>query len=100
MSKNTHPCRVQLSRRKGWRIPKNSVVVSRPSKWGNPFTLIKTPEDPTGRIEATAAFRILCKRGNSVERIRRELRGKNLACWCPLDGLPCHADVLLEIANT
>ena len=27
-----------------------------------------------------------------------ELRGHDLACWCPLD-LPCHADVLLEIAN-
>jgi hypothetical protein len=27
-----------------------------------------------------------------------DLRGKNLACWCPLDQ-PCHADVLLEIAN-
>ena len=26
------------------------------------------------------------------------LRGKNLACWCPLDQ-PCHADVLLELAN-
>ena len=30
--------------------------------------------------------------------IRAELRGKDLACWCPLDS-PCHADVLLEIAN-
>lgn len=27
-----------------------------------------------------------------------ELRGKNLACWCALDA-PCHADVLLELAN-
>jgi len=27
-----------------------------------------------------------------------ELRGKNLACWCPLDK-PCHADILLELAN-
>ena len=27
-----------------------------------------------------------------------ELRGKDLACWCPLDQ-PCHADVLLELAN-
>lgn len=27
-----------------------------------------------------------------------DLRGKNLACWCPLDQ-PCHADVLLELAN-
>ncbi len=33
-----------------------------------------------------------------LEEIRAELRGKDLACWCPLDG-PCHADVLLEIAN-
>jgi hypothetical protein len=29
---------------------------------------------------------------------RRELSGKDLACWCPLDS-PCHGDVLLEIAN-
>ena len=27
-----------------------------------------------------------------------ELRGKDLVCWCPLDR-PCHADVLLELAN-
>ncbi len=27
-----------------------------------------------------------------------QLRGKDLACWCPLDQ-PCHADVLLELAN-
>lgn len=27
------------------------------------------------------------------------LRGRDLVCWCPLDGLPCHADVLLELAN-
>ncbi len=30
--------------------------------------------------------------------VRRELAGRDLACWCPLDG-PCHADVLLEVAN-
>ncbi len=34
----------------------------------------------------------------TTEQVRRELRSKNLACWCPLDQ-PCHADVLLEIAN-
>lgn len=33
-----------------------------------------------------------------IETKTYELRGKNLACWCPLDQ-PCHADVLLEIAN-
>jgi hypothetical protein len=33
------------------------------------------------------------------ERFAEQLRGKDLACWCPLDQ-PCHADVLLEIANS
>nr|WP_272896981.1 DUF4326 domain-containing protein [Mycolicibacterium tusciae] len=34
----------------------------------------------------------------STEDVRRELRGHDLVCWCPLDS-PCHADVLLELAN-
>jgi len=34
----------------------------------------------------------------SVDDARHELAGRDLACWCPLDQ-PCHADVLLEIAN-
>lgn len=34
----------------------------------------------------------------TVEEIQTKLRGHNLACWCPLSQ-PCHADVLLEIAN-
>lgn len=33
-----------------------------------------------------------------VADVVRELRGHDLACWCPLDQ-PCHADVLLELAN-
>jgi len=32
------------------------------------------------------------------EKLIAPLRGKNLACWCALDQ-PCHADVLLELAN-
>ncbi len=32
------------------------------------------------------------------EHYLAELRGRDLACWCPLDQ-PCHADVLLELAN-
>jgi hypothetical protein len=35
----------------------------------------------------------------SIEDARRELKGRDLACWCSLDG-PCHADVLIEIANS
>jgi hypothetical protein len=36
--------------------------------------------------------------GVSVDDVRRELRGRDLACYCPLDE-PCHADVLLAVAN-
>ena len=92
------PRRIQLSRKAGWKIPPNTVVVSRPSKWGNPFTLKNNP-----RAIAVMRYDTLVS-GNSssdfpcIADIQRELRGKNLACWCPLDQ-PCHADVLLRLAN-
>lgn len=35
----TTPQRIQLSRAKGWRKPENTVVVARPSKWGNPWKI-------------------------------------------------------------
>lgn len=34
----------------------------------------------------------------TVDDIRSELAGKDLACWCALDQ-PCHRNVLLELAN-
>lgn len=101
------PQRIQLSRTKGWRIPANTVKVDRATKWGNPFRL------PGGARpqEVVDLYRHqLCVRGHvtnrtahgaqrvTVDDVRRELRGKNLACWCK-PGAPCHADVLLEIAN-
>ena len=87
--------RVQLSRKKGWRLPPNTVVVSRPSRWGNPFKA-DWPEGGKDRDWAVSAFRgwIYYHPWDVTP-----LRGKNLACWCPLDQ-PCHADVLLEIANS
>lgn len=134
------PHRVQLRRTKGWRKPENTVVVARPSRWGN-WYVITTPmgmyrnqayttDNTTPIVAATD------KRGHftgsrwagfaskaeavafAVDMYRRsleatyvlpdgplnrefylgELRGKNLGCWCPLDQ-PCHADVLLELAN-
>lgn len=87
------PCRVQRKRTKGWRMPPNTVYVGRPTKWGN--------VDPFwgGPIPIAYYRRWLLEQGRElVTMARRELRGKNLACWCPLDQ-PCHADVLLEIAN-
>ena len=86
--------RIQLRRTKGWRKPTDAVVVARPTKWGNPYV---NPKDPA---MAVAAYR---KHIQDTESLRheamRELEGRDLACWCALDQ-PCHADVLLEIANS
>jgi len=43
----TTPQRVQLRRTKGWRLPANTVVVARPSIYGNPFRVVKEPTKPT-----------------------------------------------------
>ncbi len=89
------PVRVRLSRKKGWRKPPNTVVVCRPSKWGNPYPI----STECSREQAVALFEknVMCKGLEGL--IRAELRGRNLACWCALD-VPCHADVLLRIANS
>ncbi len=79
-------------------MPANTVYVGRPTKWGNPYRL----EVFDGKREAVVAafWRYLHhENGAELRNAVRELRGKNLACWCPLDQ-PCHADVLLELANT
>ena len=111
------PTRVQRKRTKGWKMPEGAVYVGRPTVWGNPWTVrdaVHLPQDDRHRF-AAARFReqlgpcILSDNDGGrrlgypwdtpVEQIIRErLRGKDLACWCPLDK-PCHADVLLEIAN-
>lgn len=110
------PKRIQRRRAKGWRMPENTVYVGRPSKWGNPNDWKEYAEwypdaEPEElRRMATSDFKhFTCDPAliphpwttpgySSVDEVRAELAGKNLACWCPLDQ-PCHADVLLEIAN-
>jgi hypothetical protein len=92
MTSMTMPNRIQRSRAKGWRMPPNTVYVGRQTKWGNPFIIAKCGS----REEAIRRFRVLVDLG--LVRDIDQLRGKDLACWCPLDE-PCHADVLLEIAN-
>lgn len=86
--------RIQLSRKKGFKLPPNTVVVSRPSKWGNPF---KVGRDGNAQV-CVNAYREWLRAHISLSLKVDELRGKNLACWCK-PGEPCHADVLLEIAN-
>jgi len=106
------PRRIQRRRAKGWRMPENTVSVCRPGPWGNPFVVGKhgTAARCVELYESLLAG-FLCisvdhecvkaqKRAvkHAVEHIG-ELRGKNLACWCGV-GKPCHADVLLRVANT
>jgi hypothetical protein len=90
------PKRIQRRRTKGWKMPPNTVYVGRPTIWGNPFS-------GGTKEEAVNSFRVDLSQGplerrQLRERAKRELRGKNLACWCK-PGQPCHADVLLELAN-
>ena len=98
------PKRIQRQRTKNWRMPANTVYVGRPTKWGNVYQVMLG----TTRESAVALYRrhIEIQLGGlpTIAQIRTVLRGKDLACWCPLqdkDGnpVPCHADVLLELAN-
>lgn len=120
------PKRIQRQRTKGWRMPEGAVYVGRPSKWGNVFVLVG--DEPSVRVRtaafdpdwtfdtaraarrhAASAFRWQLLNhpnvvGFTIDDVRAELAGRDLACWCPLEDehgnrVPCHADVLLEIAN-
>lgn len=115
------PVRVQLRRTAGWRMPPNTVKVARPTLWGNPVKVndfctakeaVQSYRDlltksqvwlmdhikfADGQFHAFAALNVIAWR-EKVKRRLPELRGKNLACFCPLDQ-PCHADVLLRLAN-
>lgn len=83
------PKRIQRRRAKGWKMPAGAIYVGRPTKWGNPFDIANT-----GRV--SAVMRFACEIAPLLDL--KPLRGRDLACWCSLDQ-PCHADVLLEMAN-
>lgn len=95
------PARIQRRRARGWVAPAGAVYVGRPTRWGNPFRT----EAYAVASHAVQDYRAwlngeLDAAGTrpTREEIIRELGGKDLMCWCAL-GQPCHADVLLEIAN-
>lgn len=120
------PKRIQRRRTKGWKMPKGAVYVGRPTKWGNPFNLkgaygeaakdlcgmdlnYSDPKNEGARDLVGYARQLAVKNYRTylekhpelIEAAKKELRGKDLACWCPVNGYePCHADVLLEIANS
>ncbi len=94
------PVRVQLRRIKGWKMPPNTVSVARPTKWGNMYVIGDSGCNgvPYTREDCVQLYRLYQVPWLELKMAREELRGKNLACFCPLNQ-PCHADVLLEIAN-
>lgn len=118
----TDPKRIQRKRTKGWRMPEGALYVGRGSRWGNPFKIgetymwlgvvglpypVPTPRAPgtydhglrvvrlTDPADAVQWYRAWL---GYTEAVSLPLPGTDLACWCPLDQ-PCHADVLLELAN-
>lgn len=106
----TTPRRIQRRRTKGCRMPEGAVYVGRPTKWGNPFKVGDeittfpyrdvfgpTVRDPAHAVEIFTSYARITVAYEDLAR--HALAGRDLACWCPLDQ-PCHADVLLTIANT
>jgi hypothetical protein len=111
------PVRVQRRRTKGWKMPENTVSVTRPGKWGNPYypgcghgyggfdakgdMICADVSDPRVQVKwfGWKMEELQQHFPDEFESYIAPLRGKNLACWCKL-GDACHADVLLELANT
>lgn len=100
------PIRLQRSRTKGYKMSYSpngleNVYVGRPTKWGNPFKIgdtfagVKIDRDLS--IELFKNYHLV-ENKFYIEKVKDRLRGKNLVCWCPLD-VPCHADILIKIAN-
>ncbi len=113
------PVRIQRKRTKGWRMPPNTMSVTRPGPYGNPYTISGAREaNYFGTDDELAQFCVDCFRRDWLDALKSAaahprhppmpfgkpvylgpLKGKNLACWCRLDQ-PCHADVLLELVNS
>lgn len=122
------PKRVQMTRHQPWRTAHpGAVIVDRRTRWGNPirvgasiprvlirridermtalgfdqeFVVVVDAEDAVGLYELW-----LAEQPELLALVRRDLAGRDLACWCPLTDaegrpVPCHADVLLQVANT
>jgi hypothetical protein len=96
------PKRIQLRRTKGWKKPRNTVVVARPSKWGNIWKVGTHGNREFCFAQFAQFFPIGCL-SITPAMAKAELRGKNLACWCklpkPREPDVCHAAVLLEVSN-
>jgi hypothetical protein len=109
------PIRIQRKRTKGWKMPENTVSVTRPGKWGNPFVVgMVVPDEWISKLDKQDHFHFMKFEYGYIDTAEDAimlfekyvaptletglLKGKNLACFCK-EGQPCHADILLKIAN-
>lgn len=123
------PPYIQLSRKKGWRLPADAVNCSRPGPWGNDFApILQVGGTPLWRVTSRVPGSVVLLEGHEhatkdgaiadvvdLYRLRlgacaydqdvemaellAELTGRALACWCK-PGARCHVqDVLLPLAN-
>lgn len=116
--------RIRLTKAMGLKLPPNTVKVGYGTRWASPYdSFARVPLRSTRDVSVNHAIRAArgaaqmfrhklltdgkwMAPGNryrgpvetTLEDVRRELRGKNLACQCGLD-MPCHGDVLMEFAN-
>lgn len=94
----------RLQHHRGQALPPGAKLVARPSRWGNPYVFQKRSVGPgrtlvADRAEAVRRYELdLLADPERCAEVAERLVGHDLACYCPLDG-PCHADLLLRIAN-
>lgn len=123
MNLQIKPIRIQRKRTKGWKMPENTLSVTRPGKYGNIFkvgeilsytrriTKVNKDSSISGRLY-TGKLKVKNKK-HSLQLYRDYAESKfdngewdkeeilkydYIACWCALDK-PCHVDILLELAN-
>lgn len=75
-------------------VPDGAIYVGRPTKWGNPYRI-----GPHGDRDLVIYQyeKYIEDNPDLWDAAVRELRGHDLVCWCAPE--PCHADILLKIAN-
>jgi len=118
----TDPRRLQRQRTTGWRKPEGAIYVGRPTAYGNPYRVTRVGkvwcvyldipdtdrvvtvstvfDERQARQDAVNGFRDMFRTPGGAEQadyFARQLHGRDLLCWCAPD-MPCHADVLLELA--
>lgn len=107
-------------------MPENTVYVGRPTKWGNPFKLKGDTIYIDASYRRKILSRWVFYQVGDIDDVIRlyrllwifnhvdpdlqhwhdhfmsldlmELKGKDLACFCPLSS-PCHADFLIELVE-